>query len=186
MATYKPARIKDGTSWGERLSGFAIIFVFGFAFAAAGFVAGVAPEWTFDRKPDGVYLTGTNTFAGLAFFSKTIGPVKDVRTADNSRNDRRDSMKERQRRARQKSVAVTDQSGKEMRWSREEDWRMMDDFVDGNAPSLTVVDTPPLWRACLSWAGLILGGLIWVGAVKDLILGPKTSTGAPRHPGRLP
>lgn len=121
------------------------------------------------RGDQGVHATATNQFVGRAFFSKTIGPVVRADIKDNSRDRRSDSIKERQRRARQKRMVLTAEDGSNLSWGRESDTHAVSEFLRGPESDLVLTDDPPLWRSILSWIGVGLGLLTCLGALKQLI-----------------
>ncbi len=142
-------------------SGFAVAF-FGMALAL-----GTEPRMLLERTGERVFrVTGSNHYFGHQFFSRTIEGVEGFRLADNSRKLREDSIKDRQRRARQKRLAFTDAKGWELSWGRVDDSRVIDDFMRGDATTLALADPPPWWRVALTCLCLAMGGLLVFNALK--------------------
>jgi hypothetical protein len=146
-------------------TGFLIIAGFAFFVFGAAFVLAVEPRMTFERSGEGVFrVTGQNFFAGRQIYSKTIEGVTGVSVGSAARNDRNESIEDRNRR--QKHLNIVGANGARLGWGRESDQGAIEEFMRGREPRLVLEDKPPLWRRALTWFGFVLGGLILWGGVK--------------------
>lgn len=118
-------------------------------------------------------VTGSNHFADRQFYSKTIDGVESVRLATAARNDRRDSVKERNRQLKRKRLDFVGANGARLGWGRIDDSRLIDDFMRGDAPSLSLANPPQGWRMALSWLCAALAGLSLIGAIQNAFFPKK-------------
>jgi hypothetical protein len=152
----------------EALVNFLILFPFTIAFLGMALVLGIEPHLKLERTGQRVFrVTGSNHFAGVQFYSKTIEGVEGVRLASAARNDPRDSMQERNRRSNRKRLDFEASNGAVLSWQRTDDSQFIDDFIRGNEPVLSLIGTPPWWRAGLSWLSAGLGVLVFIGTIQN-------------------
>ena len=154
---------------------FLILACFALPFFGMALALGTEPHLLFERTGKEVFrVTGSNHFAGVQFYSKTIEGVETVQLATGARNDRRDSPSEKQRQLKRVRLDAIGANGARLSWGREDDSRMISDFMRGAEPSLLLVDRPPWWRMSLTWLSLALGTLIFFRAIRSFF--PKKGT----------
>lgn len=138
------------------------------AFLGAGLVCGVEPRLLLERTEARTFrATGSNHFAGLRFYTKYVEGVTGVVTGDAVRDRRGDSAHENQKRRRQKHLSLVGADGSRVGWDRETDARLIEDFMRGTEPVLSLTDKPPLWRMAVSWFLVGFGGLTLLGAIQS-------------------
>lgn len=156
----------------------AVLFlsVIAIGFLGTGLVLGTEPRISMERSGPGTFrVTGENFFAAHRFYTKTVEGVTEV-IADSAARDRRgDSLKERQRREKQKHLDFFGADSRRIGWDRETDKRKIEDFMRGSEPQLALADPPPLWRMCIAWFCLGFGVLTFIGAIQSNFF-PKTKT----------
>jgi hypothetical protein len=153
---------------------FLILSAFAVAFFGMALALGTEPRMHLERtEPHAFRVTGSNHYFGHQFYSKTIEGVDSVDLRNSYRGRREDSLKERQRQMKQIRLVFEGADGTRLSWSRTEDSRMIDDFMRGEEPTLSLAAPPPWWRAALTWLCLGLGGLIFFRAVQSFF--PKPS-----------
>lgn len=124
----------------------------------------------FERTGPRVFrVTGANHFAGFPFYRRTIEGVESVQLASAARNDRRDSVEERLRQSSRMRLDAIGVDGARLSWGREQDSRMIDDFMRGTEARLVLADPPPWWRVVLTWFSFALGLLIFFRAVQCIL-----------------
>ncbi len=159
----------------EALVNFLILFPFTLVFLGMAFALGIEPHMKLERTGPRVFrVTGSNHILGFQFYSKTIEGVEGYRHADASRNDRRDSMEERNRRSARKRLAFDAGNGWELSWGRTEDSTKLDAFIRGTEPELLLIDTPPWWRKGLAWLSLGAGVLVFIGTIQNCFFVKKS------------
>ena len=152
----------------EAVVNFLILFPFVIALLGCAFVLGTEPRMLMERTGERIFrVTGSNQFAGYQFYSKTIEGVESVRLASAARNDRRDSVEERRRQLKRKRLDFEAANGAVLSWDREDDSRMIDDFMRGDATTLALADPPPRWRMALSWLCAGFAGLTLIGVIQN-------------------
>lgn len=158
----------------EAVVSFLILLPFSIALLGCALVLGIEPHMRIERRGERVFrVTGSNHIAGVQFYTKTIEGVTGVRLASAARDDRRDSVEERNRRARRKRLDFEAANGAVLSWGRTDDSRGIDEFMRGTAPTLALVDSPPWWRKGLSWFALVLGGLTFIGTIRNAFFPKK-------------
>jgi hypothetical protein len=158
---------------------FLILFPFVIALLGCALALGIEPRMLLERTAERAFrVTGSNQFAGHQFYSKTIEGVEGVRHADGSRNRREDSIRERNRQASRKRLVFDAADGAMLSWDREDDSRLIDEFMRSDASTLSLKDPPPRWRMGLSWFCAGLGGLTLFGVIRNSFF-PKRGTGLP-------
>lgn len=147
---------------------FLILFPFVIALLGCALVLGIEPRMLLERTGERTFrVTGSNQFAGVRFYSKTIEGVESVRLATAARSDRRDSIQERNRQLKRKRLDFEAADGAVLSWGRTDDSRLIDDFMRGDAPSLLLADPPRRWRLGLAWLCVGLGGLTLIGVIQN-------------------
>jgi len=160
----------------ESVVNFLILFPFVVALLGCALALGIEPRMFLERTAERTFrVTGTNQFAGQLFYSKTIDGVENVRFATAARSDRRDSMEERNRQLKRKRLDFVAADGAVLSWGRTDDSRLIDEFMRGKDPSLSLADPPPRWRMALSWFCVCLGGLTLIGVIQNSFF-PKRGT----------
>jgi len=152
----------------EAVLSFFILFPFVLALLGCALALGIEPRMMLERTAERMFrVTGSNQFAGAQFYSKTIHGVQGVSLSSASRNRSTDSIEERNRQAKRKRLDFVAKDGAVLSWGRIADSRLIDDFMRGNAPTLSLADSPPPWRMALSWFCVGLGGLTFVGVIQN-------------------
>lgn len=158
----------------ESVVNFLILFPFVIALLGSAFVLGTEPRMLLERTGERTFrVTGSNQFAGYRFYSKTIEGVEGVSLRTAARNDRRDSAAERRRQLKRKRLDFEAANGAVLSWDREDDSRMIDDFMRGDALTLALEDPPPRWRMALSWFCAGLAGLTFLGVIQNCFFPKK-------------
>ena len=166
---------------GSYVLSFLILSVLAVGFAGAGFVLGIESRLVLDRSEGGTFrVTGTGHFAGWQFSTKMIEGVKGVVVDDAVRDGRRDPEKVNRKRRKMLHLELVGADGREIGWERESDQGLIEEFMRGREPGLTLVDKPPLWRRGLAWCLIVFGGLVFVGAIQSSFFPKK------KLPGGLP
>ena len=154
----------------DALVSFLILFPFTIALLGCALVLGIEPHMKLEQTGQRVFrVTGSNHFAGMQFYSKTIEGVEGVQLAHASKGNRvrSETMQERNRRLDRKRLDFKAANGAVLSWDREEDSRMIEDFMRGSEPGLLLIDKPPLWRNALSWLCAGLGVLVFIGTIRN-------------------
>lgn len=166
MSIYAPDSARKKRK--EAVVNFLILFPFVIALLGCALALGIEPRMLLERTATRTFrVTGTNQFAGYQFYSKTIEGVESVRLATAARSDPRDSIKERNRQLKRKRLDFETADGAALSWGRTDDSRMIDEFMRGDASSLSLTDPPPRWRMALSWFCVGLGGLTLIGVIQN-------------------
>lgn len=151
----------------DALIAFLILSVFAIGFCGTALVLGVEPRLLMERTGERVFrVTTSSHFAGRRFTMKTIEGVDRVQLADARRNRPGDSIRERQRQTERKRLDLLNPSGAAVSWDREDDSKLIDDFMRSQAPTLTLTDAPPRWRMTIAWGCIAFAALIWIGAIQ--------------------
>ncbi|MBE2180967.1 MAG: hypothetical protein IAE97_10895 [Chthoniobacterales bacterium] len=163
------------------MSSFLILLPFTLVFLGMAFALGTEPRILMERTGEQTFrVTGSNQIFGFRFYTKTIGGVDRVQLATAARNDRTESIQERQRRLDQVRLDFMATDGSRLSWGREGDSRMIDDFMRSNAPILQLVEPPPWWRTGLTWLCLVLAVLIFTGTIRNCFFAKPTGFSAVR------
>ena len=129
---------------------------------------GIESRLVLERSGGGGFrVTGSGHFAGWQFSTKTLEGVKGVAVDDAVRDGRRDPERVNRKRRKLLHLELVGADGREISWDRESDGPMIDAFMLGSEPGLTVVDKPPLWRTGLLWFLIGFGCLTFVGAIQN-------------------
>lgn len=181
MSIHAPTPAPLPAKRGGHFLAFLILTAFAVALLLAGFVLGTEPRMVFERSADGTCrVTGSNHFSGRQFYSKTIDGVKSLVMDDAVRDRRMDSIEENRRRKRQKHLDILGANGAALGWDRESDKRLIEDFLRGTDPTLSLQDPPPMWRMAAAWFLAVLGVLTFLGAIQSSFF-PKKGA-APKLP----
>jgi hypothetical protein len=153
---------------GSPFLAFLFLAVLAAGFVGAALVLGTEPRLAMERGADGILrATGSNHFAGLRFFSKTIEGVKEV-TMDNAvRDGRRDPEKVNRKRRRDLHLDILAANGSRLGWDRESDLSVIEKYLRSAEASLALADPPPVWRMGLAWFLAGFGGLTFLGAIQS-------------------
>ena len=150
------------------------------AFLAAALVLGVEPRLLVERNPvnsgaaPSFRVTASNHYSGWQFYSRSLNDVTGVNADDAVRDDRRDPERVNQRRRRDKHLEFYGSDGLRLGWDREQDQRLIEDFMRGDAPKLVLADAPPFWRMGISWFLAGFGLLTFLGAIQSFF--PKKAS----------
>lgn len=87
-------------------------------------------------------------------------------------------MKETYRRRREKHLAFYGSDEARLGWDRESDWRVVEEFMRSQEPTLALADPPPGWRMATAWFCVVLGGLGFVGAIQSSFFPKKNAAPA--------
>ena len=165
---HAPTPAALATKRGSHVLAFLLLTVIAVGFAGAGFVLGIESRLVLERSGGGGFrVTGSGHFAGWQFSTKTLEGVKGVVVDDAVRDGRRDPERVNRKQRKILHLELVGADGREISWDRESDGPVIDAFMLGSEPGLTVVDKPPLWRAGLSWFLIGFGGLAFVGAIQN-------------------
>lgn len=160
---------------------FLILLPFTLVFLGMAFALGTEPCILMERTGEHTFrVTGSNQIFGFRFYTKTIEGVDRVQFATAARNDRTESIKERQMRMDQVRLDFIAADGSRLSWSREEDSRKIDDFMRSDAPSFLLTESPPWWRTGLTWLCLVLAVLIFIGTIQNCFFVKPTGFSAVR------
>jgi len=152
---------------GSPVFAFLFLAVLAACFLAAGLVLGTEARMLIERTEERVFrITGSNHFSGYQFHVKTIDGVTGVVQDDALRERLGDSEYERWRQRRQKHLEFLGSNGM-LRWTREKDQAMIEEFMRGKDASLGLAEKPPLWRMGAAWFMVVFGGLTFLGAIQS-------------------
>lgn len=153
---------------GSPLIAFLFLTVMALGFLGAALVLGTEPRLLLERREGGTFqVTGSNHFAGYAFYSRSIDGVKGVLVDNAVRDERRDPAKVNRKRRRDLHLDLFGTNGARLGWDKESDVRVIEDFMRGSEPRLSLADAPPLWRLGAAWFLVGLGGLTFLGAIQS-------------------
>lgn len=148
------------------------VFVFLFMSVMAFFcflgalVLGTEPRMDLLRTGERKFqVTAFNTFAGFTFYSRSIQGVAGVTLDDAYRDRLSDSVVEKRKQRKRKHLDFTGDGGANLRWDREDDQPVIEEFMRGNQPSFTLEDPAPLWRKATAWFFVVFGILTFMGGV---------------------
>lgn len=147
---------------------FLILLPFTLAFLGMALALGTEPRLLLERTGDHSFrVTGSNQIFGFRFYTKAIEGVEGFQLASAARNDRTESIQDRQKRLDQLRLDFIAANGAVLSWGREEDSRKIDDFMRSDAPSFLLSETLPWWRTGLTWLCLALAALIFIGTIQN-------------------
>lgn len=152
------------------LSGIALGFV------GAGLFFATESQLILERTGPGTFrVIRSSFFVGHRYYVKTIEGVTEVIMTSAARDLSSDSITERQRRERQKSLDFYGANRARIGWDREDDLRQIEDFMRGLESRLALVDSPSRWQLGISWLSIGFGTLIFIGAVRSNLF-PRTGS----------
>ncbi len=165
----------------QAVTSFLILLPFTLVFLGMAFALGTEPRVLMERTGVQTFrVTGSNQIFGFRFYTKTIEGVDRVQRATAARNDRTESIQERQRRLDQVRLDFIAADGSRLSWGREGDSRTIDDFMRSDAPILQLAELPPWWRTGLTWFCLVLAVLIFIGTIQNCFFAKPTGFSAVR------
>ncbi len=175
----KPVQPKPGSY----VVAFLILTAISVCILGAGLVAGTEPRMLLVRTGDGSFrVTGSNHFAGRQFYTKTIEGVTGVGRDNAVRDGRRDSAQENRKRSRELHLAFIGADGSKLKWDRESDGLLVEQFMRGKEPSLALAEPPPGWRMGLAWFAVAIGTLSFIGAIQSSFFPKKKPAQATPKP----
>jgi hypothetical protein len=140
----------------------------GIAFLGVALVLGTEPRLVLERTGNRIFrATGSNHFSGIQFFTKTIEGVTEVLQDDAVRDGRHDSAYENRKRRKDRHLDLFGAENARLGWDRESDQSVIEAFMRGNEPKLSLEDKPPMWRMGIAWFMIGLGALTLLGAIQS-------------------